>query len=427
MTDSLLMRATSLAGLGVLVALAWCLSENRRLMPWRLVFWGVALQFAFGVIVLRTAAGRWFFDGVRAAFDLLTAASTAGAEFVFGNLTRFFLIQSVVAAGADGQMAAQASYPVSAVVAFNVLPTIILVAGVAGILTHLGVVQVVIRAIAWVMQRTLKTSGAETFAAALQIFTGIESAAAYGEYMKKMTRSELFVVEVSFLASIAASVMVAYASFGAEPGHLLAASFMSAPAAIVLAKIMIPETGVPETCSATHRFEITIESENVFYAAARGASTGLTMALNVGAMLIVFIGLIHLVDMGTVRLCGMHVNVILGWAFRPFAVLMGVAWADVPRVGELLATKTVFNEFIAYQNMQPMIEQHLISPRSAAVATYALCGFSNPGSVGIMIGGLSCLAPERRGEIAAMSLRALAAGTIATFMMACVAGVLTVE
>jgi len=391
------------------------------------VVWGVLLQFILGVIVLRTGAGRAFFDAVRAAFDVLTAASTAGAEFVFGNLTHFFILQNVLAPGADGQLTPQATYPMSAVIAFNVLPVIIFVAGVAGILQHLGVVQAVIRGIAWVMQRTLKTSGVETFAVALQVVTGIESATAYGEYIKRMTRSELFTVGTSFLASSAASVMVAYASFGAEPGHILAASLMGAPAAFAIAKIMVPETGIPETSSARHHFEVAVESENIFDAAACGATTGLNMALNVGAMLIVFIGLIHLVDMGVVKVAGLHVNVVLGWAFRPFAWLMGVPPADVARVGELLATKTVFNEFIAYQNMQPMIKDGLISKRSATIATYALCGFANPGSLGIMIGGLSSLAPERRSEIAQMSLRALVAGTLTAFMTACVAGILCVE
>lgn len=427
MENSLLLRGASLAGLAGLLFLAWLLSENRRRAQWRVVAWGIGLQFVLGVLVLRTGIGRAFFSGVKGGFDLITSASAAGAEFLFGNLTRLFVLDRAMVLGPDGTMAPQEPFVVGAVMGFNVLPVIIFVAGLSAILQHFGVVQAVVRAMAWLMRRTLKTSGAETFGAALLVFTGIESAATLGDYVRRMTRSELFTIQTAYLATIAASVMVAYASFGAEPGHLMAASLMSAPAAIALAKIMVPETGVPETSSEGHRFEMTVDSVNLFDAAARGAGVGLNMALNVGALLIVFVGLIHLADQASLAVTGAKLNVLLGYGFRPFALMMGVPWRDIGPVSELLATKTVFNEFMAYQNLQGMIQGEVISKRSIVIATYALCGFANPGSLGILIGGLSSLAPERRAEVARMSLRALAAGTFAAFMTACVAGVLLQE
>lgn len=421
MTD-LLLRLTSFGGLFVLVAIAWALSENRGAVRWRVVVWGLGLQFALGLLVMHTQAGVYFFEAVKKGFDVVTDASAAGGSFVFGNLNQVFFVEKVGFA-ADGSTASEGPFIIAAVIAFRVLPVIIFVSGLSAILLHLGVVQWVIRGIAWIMRRTLKTSGAETFATALLVFLGIESVSALGSYLKDMTRSEIFTIMTAFLATIAASVMVAYASFGAQPGHLLAASLMSAPAALVMAKILIPETGVPQS-SGEEKIVLPIESQNIFDAAARGAHTGVAMALNVAAMLIVFVGLIYLIDLGVVRLTGLTTTAILGWVFLPFAALMGVPWSDIGSVSELLATKSVFNEFLAYQNMQPMIASGALSPRSQMIATYALCGFANPGSLGILIGGLDGLMPERRAEVAAMSVKAFIAGTLACFCTACVAGVL---
>ncbi len=421
MTDPLL-RAISFGGLFVLVGLAWALSENRRAVPWRLVAWGMGLQFALGLVVMHTSAGVWFFEGVRKGFEVITDASAAGGSFVFGNLNQVFFVEKVGIA-ADGTTASEGPFIIAAVIAFRVLPVIIFVSGLSAILLHLGVVQWVIRGIAWVMRRTLKTSGAETFATALLVFLGIESDSALGSHLKGMTRSEIFTIMTAFLATIAASVMVAYAGFGAEPGHLLASSLMSAPAALVMAKIMIPELGTPKTIG-TEKIVLPVESQNIFDAAARGAHTGVAMALNVAAMLIVFVGLIYLIDLAVVKVTGQTTTALLGWVFAPFAVIMGVSWSDIGAVSELLATKSVFNEFLAYQNMQPMIESGALSERSRMIVTYALCGFANPGSLGILIGGLDGLMPERRAEVAAMSVKAFIAGTLACFCTACVAGVL---
>lgn len=421
MQDTLL-RLLSAGGLWVMLGAAWALSDNRRKIQWRLLFWGIGLQALLGLLVLRTGLGTGLFNGVRRVFDLLTEASTEGAEFVFGNLSRFFMLERVLVPGPDGVMAAQEPFAINAIFAFNVLPVIIFVAGIAAILQHLGIIQAVVRACAWLMRRTLKTSGAETFATALLVFTGIESMSAVGAYLQRMTRSELFTVMVAFLSTIAASVMVAYASFGAEPGHLLAASLMSAPAAILISKFMIPETEKPETLGDVS-VSIPVESENIFDAAVGGASLGLNMALHVAAMLIVFVGLIHLLDQASLALTSSPATQWLGWFFYPFAFAMGVPFNDLPAFSQLLATKTIFNEFIAYQQLQTHIIDGSLSPRSVVIATYALCGFANPGSLGILIGGISAIVPARRAEVARLGLRALAGGTLAAFMTACIAGI----
>ncbi|MBP8129948.1 MAG: NupC/NupG family nucleoside CNT transporter [Candidatus Hydrogenedentes bacterium] len=416
------LRLASLVGLGLMVGLAWLCSENRSRFSLRIVAWGIGLQFAFALLVLRTGFGRAFFDGVKRAFDVITEASDAGARFVFGNLYRVFIIDKVTVIGAQGPESAD-NFAVSAVLAFHVLPVIIFVSALAAILQHFGIIQAVVRAMAWLMRRTLKTSGAETFGTALLVFLGIESMSALGGYLKTMTRSEMFTIMTAFLATIAASVMVAYAGFGASPGHLLAASIMSAPAALVMAKLLVPEMGNPETAGRV-RIQIPVESHSIFDAASRGGALGLAMALNVGAMLIVFVGLIFLLDYAVTGVTGHTTTELLGWLFRPFALAMGIAPRDVPEVGQLLAVKSVFNEFLAYEQLQPLIREQVISPRSIMIATYALCGFANPGSLGIMIGALAALAPERRSEVAALSIRAFLGGTLACFMTACVAGVL---
>ena len=416
------LRLISAGGLFCMIACAWALSEDRRRIPWRLLLWGLGLQALLGLFVLQTVAGAWLFSGMRRIFDLLSDASTEGAQFVFGNLSRFFMLERVYLPGAEGEMVAQDSFAINAIFAFNVLPVIIFVAGMAAILQHLGVIQVVVRAFSRVMRRSLKTSGAETFATALLVFTGIESVSAVRVYLERMTRSELFTVMVAFLSTIAASVMVAYANFGAEPGHLLAASLMSAPAAILISKFMIPEKDTPETLSEKS-VSIPVDSENVFDAAVGGASLGLNMALNVAAMLIVFVGLIYLLDRASLALTSASATQWLGYFFYPFALVMGIPLEDLSSFSQLLATKTIFNEFIAYQQLQTHIADGTLNSRSVMIATYALCGFANPGSLGILIGGISAVAPKRRAEVAQLGLRALAGGTLACFMTACIAGI----
>ncbi len=396
----MILRLVSFFGLLVILLLAWTLSERRREVPWRLVFWGTGLQFAIGAIMLPTRVKGVAFAGTAKLTDVLTAASLEGAGFVFGDLAK------------------NPSY--GALVAFQVLPVIIFVSALSGILYHFHVIQAVVRAVSWIMRRTLKTSGAETLGAALLILLGIESMTAIRHYIKDMTRSELCTVMTAFMATIAGSVMVVYAGFGAEPGHLLTASLMSAPAAIVVSKIMVPERDQPATAGVL-RVTLPAESRNFVDAAAQGASQGLSLALNVGAMLIAFLGLVYVADLLFGAVTGYTFKEAVGWFFRPFALAMGAPPADAAALGQLLGTKTVLNEFLAYADLQ---HAENLSDRGRMIATYALCGFANPGSLGILIAGMTSIAPDRRKDIVQLGFRAFAGGTLACFMTACVAGVL---
>ncbi|MFO7973191.1 MAG: nucleoside transporter C-terminal domain-containing protein [Candidatus Hydrogenedentota bacterium] len=391
------LRVVSFFGLFVMLFLAWLLSERRREMPWRLVFWGVVLQFAIGGLLLPTRLKIGAFIWAQKVTDGLKSATLEGAGFVFGDL---------------------AENP--SLVAFHVLPVIIFVSALSAVLYHFHIIQGAVRLVTWLMRRTLKTSGAETFGAALLILLGIESMTAIREYIKDMTRSELCTLMTAFMATIAGSVLVVYAGFGAEPGHLLTASLMSAPAAIAISKIMVPEREQPATAGQV-RIRLPVESHNFLDAAARGASEGLSLALNVGAMLIAFLGLMFVANALCLKMTGYEFEEIVGWLFQPFALLMGAPPADVKTLGELLGKKTVLNEFIAYLDFQ---KAETLTGRGRMIATYALCGFANPGSLGILIAGMTSIAPERRKEIVQLGFRAFAGGTLAGFSTACVAGVL---
>lgn len=408
-------RYIGILGLLVIVGIAFGLSENRRRIDWRLVAIGIGLQFGLALLVLRTTVGEEFFAAVRGGFVFLTQASDEGARFLFGNLTRAFTLREGTVVDVSGP------FFVNGVVAFSVLPTVIVMSALAAVLYHWRIIPLVIRGIAWGMQRTLRTSGPETFAASMLVFLGIESMPAIKAYLQRMSRSELLTVMTAFMATVAASVLLIYATFGAEPGHLLAASLMSAPAAIVMAKILVPET----VAHGPAELDVSRTTHNTFDAAARGASEGVALALNIGALLIAFISLVYIVDAGCVWALGVPVTDIVGLVFRPFAWLLGVPARDLTAVAHLLATKTVFNEFLAYAQMHAWNEGGgLLQARSATIATYALCGFANPGSLGILIAGLTGLAPERRADITGLGLQALLGGTLAGFMTACIAGLL---
>ncbi|HOK09110.1 MAG TPA: nucleoside transporter C-terminal domain-containing protein [Candidatus Hydrogenedens sp.] len=446
------LRFNSFLGLVVFFLVAFLLSENRNNIRWNVVVWGFGLQFFFALLLLRAdwlvlvpngvlngidsilgtdffptispRIGIYLFEWIKKGFDLITEASGAGAQFLFGSLTEFFILDKAMVQNAEGQLVPTQPFVVSAVVAFKVLPVIIFVSACSAILQHLGIIQKIVKGLAWLMQKSMKTSGAETFTTGLLVFLGIESMSAVRGYIENMTRSELFTIMTAFLATIAVSVMVAYANFGAEPGHLITASIMSAPSAIAFAKILIPETETPRTTDVKS-VDVPIETQNIFDAASQGASIGLTMALNVGALLIVFVGLIHLCDTITVSVTGKTLSHLLSYLFLPFAYLMGVQTKDISVMSELLAVKSVFNEFLAYQRFQVLIENNMVTHRTLVIATYALCGFANPGSLGIMIGGISALAPQRRAEIATMSIKAFIAGTLACFSTACIAGIIS--
>ncbi|MFO8014856.1 MAG: nucleoside transporter C-terminal domain-containing protein [Phycisphaerae bacterium] len=417
--DDLFGRLTSFLGLLVMLGLALALSRDRRHISLRLVLTGLGLQLVLAVAVFLTGAGGWLFSGAEGAFRFLIESSNAGAEFLFGGL----VTDTAVEGGETVTLG------IGATVAFQVLPLVIFFSSLAGVLYHLGVTQLVVRGLARIMQKAMDTSGAESLGCALFVFFGIESTTAIGEYIRRMTRSEVFTLMTAFMATIAGTVMGAYVSFGAAPGHLLTASLMSAPAAIVIAKILVPETDEPVTRGRV-RFAPPRESVNVIDAAARGAWQGLRLAVTIGAALIAFVGLVHLLNMILAAVSGvwmaepLTLQRLMGWVFSPFAVVMGVPWEDAHAVGQLLGTKTILNEFLAYEALQPLAEGRVIGERSVTIATYALCGFANFGSVAILVGGLGMIDPDRKSLYAHYGLRALVAGTLAAFMTACYAGML---
>jgi CNT family concentrative nucleoside transporter len=430
-------RFVGVLGIAVIIGIAVLMSRGRRLIDWRLVGAGLALQVVFGLVVLKTVAGRAFFDAVGDGFSALLRFQEEGARFVFGNLVQ--LTVPVGTPAADGSLDTAAGYVAGtgALIAFSVLPTIIFFAALMSVLYHLGLMQRLVKGIAWVMQRTLRTSGAETLSAAGEIFLGpTEAPLLIKPYIARMTGSELFTTMVCGLATVAGGVMAAYIGMlqGVVPGiagHLLAASVMNVPAALYLAKIMHPETEVPETADTLHLHTERTE-RGVIEAAAAGAGQGMQLALNVGAMLIAFVALVALLNAllgwagGFVGQPDLSVQRILGTLLRPLAWLIGVPWAESSYVGGLIGLKATLNEFVAYGQFAADARQGVaLSPRSAVILTYALLGFANFASIAIQIGGIGGLAPERRSEIASYGLRAMVAGNLAAFTSAAIAGVLT--
>ena len=406
-------RAISFLGLFVLLFLAWLLSSHRGRVRPRIVVGGVLLQFAFAALILKTAAGLRIFQTIGDFFTALLGFVDVGSQFVFGHL--------IVEPGSN-----------RLIFAFQVLPTIIFFSSLMSILYYLGVMQWIVRLAAVLMQRTLGTSGAESLSAAANIFVGqTEAPLVIRPYVETMTRSELMAVMIGGFATIAGGVLAAYVSFGIDAGHLVTASVISAPAALVVAKILEPETERPKTLGAV---EISAPSEarNLVDAASLGAIDGLKLALNVAAMLIAFLALIEILKFGVAWLGGLFdqqwsLAALLGYLNAPFAWLIGVEPRDCLRFGELLGLRVVGNEFIAYLQLSQWSEPESsvqLSERSRMLATYALCGFANFGSIGIQIGGIGALAPNRRGELAQLGLRAMIGGLLACYMTACVAGVL---
>ncbi len=429
-------RARSVLGLLVLVLIAWGLSTNRSRIPWRVVLWGIALQLLFALFILKTPIGTTVFDQLNNVVVALLGYMEQGARFIFGNLVSNNI---PIGEGPVGQGPFQATGGVAqagAFFAFYALPTIIFFSSLMTLLYHMGVMQWVVIVVAWVMQRTMKTSGAETLSAAGNIFVGqTEAPLLVKPFIDEMTESELMAIMTGGFATVAGGVLAAYVGLlvGVFPdiaGHLMAASVMSAPAALVVAKLMMPELGVPKTAGT---LDISVEKPdvNLIEAAARGASEGLHLALNVGAMLLAFIALVYMFNgllgwlTGLVGLEGITLESILGAILAPLAWVMGVPWSDAPTVGSLMGLKTVINEFVAYLQMASVLgESGAIQPRSAVIATYALSGFANFSSIAIQIGGIGGIAPSRRKDLARIGLRAMIGGSLAAFMTATVAGML---
>ncbi len=413
-------RLLSLGGLAGIVGLSWLLSSKRRAFPTRVVAWGIGLQLVFGLLVLKTQLGQELFAMLNEGVVGLLRMTEEGSRFVFGEYLDM-----------------KFSF------ALNVLPTILFFSSLMAVLYHLGVMQRIVNGLAWLMQRTMGTSGSETLSAAANIFVGqTEAPLVVRPYVSTMTLSELNAVMVGGFATVAGGVLAAYVGMLRErfpdiAGHLIAASVMSAPAALVVAKVMQPETDASKTRGFV-RFKVERVDANLIDAAARGATEGLQLALNVGAMLLVFLALVALINF----LLGLPVDAwnmlfetdyepwslqrILGLVFAPVAALMGVPLEDCGQVGTLLGEKIVLNEFVAYAHLGDDLASgaSTLHHRSVVIATYALCGFANFGSIGIQLGGIGAIAPERRGDLARLGLRAMIGGTLAACMTGTVAGLL---
>ena len=404
-------RLRGLAGIILILGVAFLLSKERRRVPWRTVGIGLALQFAFAAILLRFPPGRTVLDTAAKGVDAVLACAIEGAEFVFGSKL------------------VDPSGPVGFVFAFRVLPTILFVAALFAVLYHLGIMQIIVKGFAWLMSRTLGASGAESLNASASLFLGqTEAPLTIRPYLANLTQSELLVVMVSGMALVSGGVLGAYIEAGASARDLLTAILVCLPATIYLPKLVLPESGVPETLGTVKAHDERPDA-NVLEAAARGTREGLSLALNVAAILITFLALIALVDKGLGQVGGWvgaperSLRSILGVAMAPVAWIIGVPWRDALAVGGLLGERTVLNELIAYGDLGKLSGQ--IDARSYAIATVALCGFANLSSIGIQIGGIGALMPEsRRSDLARLGLRALIVATLANLLSACIVGIL---
>jgi len=402
-------RLTGIFGLVMILGIGVALSRNRRAISPRVVAWGLGSQFVFAILVLRWEQGRKFFKGLGALVTTILNFSYAGSEFVFGEIGK------------------QHS-SIGVVFAFQIMPAIIFVSALFAIMYYLGIMQVVVKALAVAMNKSMGSSGAESLNVAASIFMGqTEAPLTIRPFLPRMTRSELMTVMTAGMAHVSGSIMAAYIAFGIEARHLLTAVIMTAPGTIMMAKILEPETEVPETLGGV-KVEIPRTDVNVLDAAARGTGEGLHLMLNVIAMLISFIALIALINGGFglvhhyVTWFPESLQTVLGWIFRPIAWVMGVPWHDSGTVGALLGERMVINEFIAFAHLGPL--KASLDPVSFTIATFALCGFANLSSIGIQIGGIGALAPERKHDLARLGLRAMIAGTLANFLSATLAGML---
>ncbi len=405
---------TGVLGLFTMLLLAWIFSTNRRAIRWRTVVWGLGLQILFAFLVLRVNVGREALAAAGTAANKLLDYSYAGSTFVFGPLGK------------------QHS-SIGSIFAFQVLPAIIFVSAFFAVLYYFGVMQLIVRIFARVMQWTMRISGAESLNVAASIFMGqTEAPLTIRPFLSEATESELMTIMTSGMAHVSGGIMAAYIAYGISAKHLLEAVIMTAPGTILIAKMLVPEVGKPETMGVAHiPQQEEHKNENLLGAIARGTIDGGRLALNVGIMLISFIALISLMNgmMGGIHgwLGGFHIpfpssmNAVLGFFFAPIAWLIGIPWKDAHIIGNLLGTRMVINELVAYSYLGA--QKALIAPRSFTIATFALCGFANLSSIGIQIGGIGALAPTRRNDLARLGLRAMLAGTMANLMSASIVSV----
>jgi CNT family concentrative nucleoside transporter len=411
-------RFTGILGLLTMLGLAYAFSTNRRAIRLKTVAWGLGLQFVFAVFVLRIDAGRRAFQTAGDVVNRLLSYAFVGSQFVFGDL---------------GKQGSHLGF----YFAFQVLPTIIFIAAFFAVLYHYGIMQFIIKIAAWVMTRVMGASGAESLNVAASIFMGqTEAPLTIRPFLPDLTRSELMTVMTSGMAHVSGGIMAAYIAFGIEPKHLLSAVIMTAPGTLLMAKMLVPETEHPKTAGRvvmSKEEEKTEKEENLLGAVARGTTDGLHLALNIAAMLISFLALIALTNgiMGGVHnwLAGhgifwfpQSLERIFGVIFAPVAWVIGIPWRDCGTIGNLLGTRMVLNELVAFSMLGPM--RAALDPRSFTIATFALCGFANLSSIGIQIGGIGALAPNKKGELARLGIRAMLAGTMANLMSASIAGML---
>lgn len=396
----------SILGLAVILLAAVGLSSNRRRIRPGIVAWGFGLQLFFATMVLKVPWTAEVFAKISSGIQTMLDYSFQGSTFLFGEL------------GAKGG----GTTHLGVLFAFQVLPTIVFIASFFAVLYYIGLMPLIVRAFAKVMTRLMGTSGAESLNVAASIFMGqTEAPLTIRPFLSNMTESELFTVMVSGMAHVSGAMMAAYVLVAhVEIRHLLTAVIMTAPATIMLAKMVCPETGQPVT-GGNVNIKLEKQDVNLIDAASRGATEGLHLALNVGAVLIAFVAIIALAD-GVLAHAHTSMESLLGFAFSPVAWLLGVPWHDAHTVGSLLGTRMVVNEFVAYAQLGPL--QHALAHRSFVISTFALCGFANLSSVGIQIGGIGSLAPDRKHDLARMGLRAMLVGTLANFMSAAIAGML---
>ena len=416
------LKLVSLLGLVVFIAVAWAMSSHRKLFPWRTVVWGLVLQFVFAILILRTPWGAAVFDLASRAVTRLIQFSNEGCQFVFGPLAT------------DASL--QQAFPRQPLIfAVLVTGTITIVSSLSSLFYHWGILQKVVHAIAWVMRKVMRTSGSETLSAAANIFMGqTEAPLLIKPYLPRMTKSELLCMMTGGMATIAGGVAAVYVKMGMDAGHpnmaghLLTASVLSAPAALLISKVMLPELEQSET-AASAPAEVPRTTANSIDALCRGASEGMTLSINVIAMLIAFVAVVALANyvitfpqtrLGVAQ--PVTLQTVFGWVNAPFAWLMGVPSKDCMTIGGILGERVVLNEFIGYLSLTS--PKTVVDERSFVLATYALCGFANFASIAIQVGGLGSLAPERRGEMARLGVRAMVGGLLASYITATIAGIL---
>ena len=417
-----LLKLISALGIVILIACAWLLSRDRKRFPWRTVFWGMGLQFGFAIFILKTPIGLRIFQGAQVAMDQLNAYAYEGAKMVFGPLGNGEVLRRT--------FGENSGY----VFAISVTATIILISSLSSLLYHWGVLQKVVAAMAWIMMKTMRTSGSESLAGASNIFLGqTEAALLIKPYLAKMTQSEIMALMTTGFSTIATGVMAVYAGMGGlSAGHILTASVLGAPAGLLVAKVMYPEKEASETGTRCH-FAVKRTAQNGIDALCQGASEGVMLSINVMGMLIAFVAVVALLNGLIVwpqHALGLTnpftIQQILGWLNAPFAWLIGVPWKDCPFIGEILGERIVLNEFVGYLNLSNYAKANpnALDPRSITLASYALCGFANFASIAIQIGGIGALAPERRHDLARLGIRAMLAGLLACYLFAAVVGVL---